>query len=70
MTLDLAAVVRAVGGECLAHRMPPHTPVDGIAPLSEFVVVGSPEFATLITGPVAELRARLESGGGAAEVTA
>jgi len=69
MTLDLRAVVRAVGGECLALRMPEHTPVDGLARLSEYVVVGSTDFATLLTGPVDELRARLEAGGGDAEVT-
>src|SRR6218665_3006638 len=69
MTLDLRAVVRAVGGECLAQRIPEHAPVDGIARLSEYVVVGSADFATLLTGPVQELRSRLEAGGEAAEVT-
>jgi len=69
MTLDLRAIVRAVGGECLAQRVPEHTPVDGLARLGEYVVVGSTDFATLLTGPVDELRARLNAGGGAAEVT-
>lgn len=67
MTLDLRAVVRAVGGRCLAQRVPEHTPVDGLARLDEYVVVGSTDFATLLTGPVDELRARLSAGGGAAE---
>lgn len=69
MALDLRAVVRVVGGECLALRMPERTPVDGLARLSEYVVAGSTDFATLLTGPVEELRSRLEAGGGDAEVT-
>lgn len=70
MPLDLRAIVRAVGGVCLAHRIPERTPVDGIAPLYEYVVVGNPDFATLLTGPVDGLRARLTAGGEAAEVAA
>lgn len=70
MTLDLRAVVRAVGGECLAHGVSDRAPVDGISRLSDYVVVGSRDFATLLTGPPEELRSRLETGGGAAEVTA
>lgn len=70
MSIDLRAVVRAVGGECVAQRMSEHTSVDGLARLSEYVVAGSTQFATLVTGPFEELRARLEAGGGSAEVTA
>lgn len=70
MSLDLRAIVRAVGGVCLAHRISDRTPVDGIAPLDEYVVVGSSDFATLLTGPVDGLRARLTAGGEAAEVAA
>lgn len=70
MTLDLRAIVRAVGGECLAQRVPEHTPIDGLARLSEIVVVGSTDFVTLVTGSADELSARLRLGGEAAEVTA
>lgn len=65
--MDLHTVVRAVGGELVAHGVPGHTPVDGLALVSEYVVVGNPRYATLLTGPVDELRGRLESGGEAAE---
>jgi len=70
MALDLRAVVRAVGGNCIPHRVPERTPVDALARLREYVVVGSADFATLLTGPVDDLRARLGAGGEAAEVTA
>lgn len=69
VTLDLRAVVRAIGGEHLTHRTPPHTLIDGVARLSEYVVVGSPDFSTLVTGRIDELRARLEAGGGITAAT-
>lgn len=68
--MDLRAVVRSVGGTYVAHGLPEHTPVDALAPLDEFVVVGSHDFGTLLTGPVDRLVARLGSGGAAAEVAA
>ncbi|MGO3147413.1 MAG: PucR family transcriptional regulator [Leucobacter sp.] len=69
MAIDLGAVVRHVGGACVPHRVPELTPVDGIARLREYVVAGSPAFATIVTGTAAELRERLEKGGEAAAVT-
>ncbi|MBK0422030.1 helix-turn-helix domain-containing protein [Leucobacter sp. CSA2] len=70
MTLDLRAVVRALGGECVSHRVPGHAPIDGVAHLDEYVFDGSADFATLITGPVDQLRERLLAGGETAEITA
>lgn len=70
MPLDLRAIVRTVGGVHLTYRISEHTPVDGVAPLHEYVVDGSTDFATLLTGPVDGLRERLAAGGEAAEVTA
>lgn len=67
MALDLSAVVRAVGGVCVAHRLSERTPVDGVAPLEAYVVIGNPNYATLVTGSSAELVALLESGGSRAE---
>ena len=62
MTLDLRAIVRAVGGECVPQRVPAHASLDGLARLSEYVVVGSTDYATLLTGSPEELRDRLASG--------
>ena len=62
MSLDLRAVTRAVGGACVPQRLGERTPVDGVSPVDAFVVVGNPEYATLVTGPEAELRARLARG--------
>ncbi len=59
MAVDLDAVVRHVGGSLVSHRFPGRTPVDGASKLSEYVVVGSPVFVTLVTGTVDELRDRL-----------
>lgn len=70
VTVDLGAVVRAVGGECVSHGFAERTPVDGLARIGEYVVVGNPAFATLVTGPVSELRARLRVPGEAAGVMA
>lgn len=50
VSLDLSAVVRAVGGVCVAHRVPERAPIDGISRLEEFAVIGNPDYATLITG--------------------
>ncbi|UOR00605.1 helix-turn-helix domain-containing protein [Leucobacter allii] len=62
MALDLSAVVRAVGGRCLARRLPERTPVDGVAELEAFVVIGNPAYATLVTGSGAALIAALDAG--------
>lgn len=70
MSIDLRAVVRAVGGTCVPHRLPDYTPVDSLSTLQEYVVVGSAAFATLVTGPVDQLFDRLDSGSEAAQVTA
>lgn len=67
MALDLAAVVRAVGGECVEARLDARTPVDGVTDISSYVVVGNPNYATLITGSEQELLARLGAGGPASE---
>ncbi len=63
MALDLAAVVRTVGGTCVAHKLDARTPVDGVTALHAYVVVGNPNYATLVTGPVAALCQSLEAGG-------
>lgn len=66
MALDLRAVVRAVGGVCVEQRLPERTPIDGVAELASFVVVGNPDYATLVTSPTAELRQRLARDGAGA----
>lgn len=63
MAFDLAAVVRAVGGQCLPQRLPERTLVDGVAEIDTFMVVGNPAYATLVTGSEQELLALLRSGG-------
>ena len=55
VALDLSAVARAVGGTCSTARLPERTPVDGVTAVEEFVVVGNPEYATLVTGPADSL---------------
>ncbi|PRI10105.1 PucR family transcriptional regulator [Leucobacter massiliensis] len=50
MALDLAAVVRAVGGHLLPHGLPERTPVDDLTALRDFTVVGNASYATLVTG--------------------
>lgn len=67
MALDLSAVVRAVGGRCLPQRLDERTPVDGVTALHAYVVVGNPNYATLITGPEQDLLDRLAAGGPARE---
>lgn len=61
MALDLDAVVRAVGGECVSQQINDATLVDGLTVLDEYVVVGNPEYATLVTGEPEALAARLEA---------
>lgn len=63
MALDLSAVMRTVGGVCLAHALDERTPVDGVAKISEYVVVGNPNYATLVTGPEQDILQRLRDGG-------
>jgi purine catabolism regulator len=70
MSLDLAAVVRAVGGEFVSHGFSERMPVDGVTPVAEYVVVGNPAFATLVTGQVHDLIAHLRSGTARAQVLA
>jgi len=65
MPLDLSAIARAVGGECVAHGVPARHPVDSVVGIGGYVVVGNPDFCTLITGSVDELRVRVEAGGDA-----
>ena len=64
VSLDLSAVVRAVGGSCIARRIPERTPVDGVSRLEDFVVVGNPDYATLITGAPEALLEALRAGRG------
>ena len=59
MTLTLASVVRAVGGTLIGGTHTERTPIDGLARIAEFFVVGNPAFATLVTGSVSELGAGL-----------
>lgn len=63
VTLDLSAVARAVNGTCVSARLPERTPVDGVAPLDAFVVVGNPDYATLVTGPSDMLLDAISAGG-------
>ncbi|MBO1901696.1 helix-turn-helix domain-containing protein [Leucobacter weissii] len=67
MTLDLKAVVRAVGGHVVEQRIPALTPVDGLAKIQDYVVAGNPEFTTLVTGTVDELGRRLREDRGSGE---
>ncbi|RGE21153.1 helix-turn-helix domain-containing protein [Leucobacter sp. wl10] len=61
MSLDLSAVARAVGGTCVPHSLPDRTPVDGVSALESFVVIGNPDYATLITAAPDGLIAALEA---------
>lgn len=61
MALGLAEIARRVDGRCLAFGVPASIRVDGLAQLRDYVVAGSPHFATLVTGPPAELIAELEA---------
>lgn len=59
VALDLQAISRAIDGTCVPRRLGERTPVDGVSPLEAFVVVGNPEYATLVTGDEEELMRRL-----------
>lgn len=67
MALDLGAIARAVGGECVEQRLPARTLVDGLTWLDDYVVIGNPQYATLLTGASGDLLKRLEGGGADAE---
>ena len=70
MSFDLRTVARVLGGSYVDHGLPEHTSCEGLARVSEYVVVASSDFATLVTGPVAELEERFARGGESAAVTA
>ena len=55
VTLDLAAIARATGGALLPGPLDERTPVDGVARLEDYVVVGNPAYATLVTGSATSL---------------
>lgn len=59
VALDLQAISRAIAGSCVSQRLGERTPVDGVSPIEAFVVVGNPEYATLVTGDAEELLRRL-----------
>ena len=63
MSLTLEAITRAVGGTCQVAGVNARTPVDGVATLDEYVVVGNSEFATLVTGSEAEISEALRHPG-------
>ncbi len=68
MTLDLDAIARTIGGECIVHGVPTRHPIDGVSRVGDYVVVGNPDFCTLVTGSAGELRRRLETSDENAEV--
>lgn len=70
MSFDLRTVARVVGGSYVDNGIADHTPCEGLARVGEYVVVASADFATLVTGTVAELHERFARGGEAAAVTA
>lgn len=47
-----------MGGSCVTQGISELTQIDGVTRIAEFVVVGNPEFATLVTGSPSELRER------------
>ena len=61
MSLDLQAIVRAVGGEVLPIHISERSPVDAVTEIDAYVVVGNPDYVTLVTGPSDTLRTRLEA---------
>lgn len=63
MSLTLEAIVRAVGGSAQPYGVSVRTPIDGVAGVSEYLVVGNSEYATLVTGTEAEIRAALATPG-------
>ncbi|QBE48178.1 PucR family transcriptional regulator [Leucobacter triazinivorans] len=70
MSLDLAAIARAVGGTCISHRLSERTPVDGVSRLHDFVVIGNPAYATLVTGDPEALLEALGAGASGGPVAA
>lgn len=63
MALDIQTVARRLGGTIAAHGLSDRTRVDRVTPLDAFVVVGNPEYATLVTGEVSSLKHRLADAG-------
>ncbi|UOQ60257.1 helix-turn-helix domain-containing protein [Leucobacter rhizosphaerae] len=63
MSHDLGSIVRAVGGECLPIGITDRSLVDVVTEIDAFVVVGNPDFVTLVTGPVETLQRRLAAAG-------
>lgn len=61
MSLDLQAILRAVGGEVLQIHISDRSPVDAVTEIDAYVVVGNPDYVTLITGSSDTLRTRLEA---------
>lgn len=59
MALDVQAVARRLGGTVVAHGISERTRVDRVTPLDEFVVVGNPEFSTLVTGRAEDVEVRM-----------
>lgn len=70
MGFDLRTVARVVGGTYLDNGIPDHTACEGLSRVGEYVVVASAEFATLVTGSVAQLQAKFAQGSETAAVTA
>lgn len=59
MSLDLMAIVRAVGGECVPIRVSERSPIDVVTEIDAYVVVGNPDYVTLVTGSTDTLLTRL-----------
>lgn len=60
MSLDLQAIVRAVGGACNPVRVSDRALVDAVTEIDALVVAGNPDYVTLVTGSSETLRTRLE----------
>ncbi|WP_017791800.1 PucR family transcriptional regulator [Leucobacter salsicius] len=63
MALDVQAIARRLGGTVAAHGITERTRVDRVTPLDEFLVVGNPEYSTLVTGEADSLEIRLAQAG-------
>ena len=59
VTLDLAAIARATGGELTPGPLTERTPVDGVTRIEDYVVVGNHAYATLVTGSGSALLTQL-----------
>ncbi|QIM17081.1 PucR family transcriptional regulator [Leucobacter insecticola] len=59
MSITLQTVIRAIGGECLPHRVTDRAQIDGVADIDTYVVIGNSEYVTLVTGTVDALSSRL-----------